>query len=206
MYKSAVKEKKFWFWIIGTTFGLISGFFAAFLLTLDYLYLAGAICGLCLGFFQGLFLLKLLNKKIFAVNNHILVKWILATTFGMSIGGGITNLFGNLTSNPPLIIGLFIFITIIPLSIAQGLAMDWQKNKIYMWLFANFCGVLASGLFGVLLYFVSAEIAVAITGGGLGAIFIFIMVATLSISLSSGLTFGGITGLFLLRLLNDRKE
>lgn len=205
MYKSAIREKKFWFWIIGTTFGLITGAFAAFLLTLEYLSLTGAVCGLCLGFFQGLFLPKLLNKKILAVNNYIFVKWILATTIGMSIGGGITSLFKNLIYNQSLIIGLFIFITIIPLSITQGLVMDWQKNKIYIWLLANFCGVLASGLVGILLCFVSVAVAMAITGGGLGALFIFIMVATLSISLSSGLTFGGITGLFLLRLLNDRK-
>jgi hypothetical protein len=70
MYKSAVREKKFWFWVIGTTFGLITGVFAGFVLTLDHLSLAGdhlslagAICGLCLGFFQGLVLPKLLNKN-----------------------------------------------------------------------------------------------------------------------------------------------
>ncbi|HYW18189.1 MAG TPA: hypothetical protein VE956_02570 [Nodularia sp. (in: cyanobacteria)] len=121
-----------WFWVRGTTIGLNSGIIAALLSTnrLEYLSLSGVVCGFFLGFAQGLFLPKLFNQRIFAINNHILVKWILATTFGMSIGGGITSLLARFIPNSTVLLILGVFITIIPLSLAQGLVMKWQKKKI----------------------------------------------------------------------------
>ncbi|MBD2359843.1 hypothetical protein H6G36_01280 [Anabaena minutissima FACHB-250] len=208
MYKNPLKDKKIWFWVIGNTIGLISGIIAAFFsstYTLEYLSISGATCGFFLGFAQGLFLPKLFNQRIFAINNHILVKWILATTFGMFIGGGITSLLGRFISNPAVVLISGVFITIISLSFAQGLVMRWEMKKIYSWLFANLLGFLSSGTVGVLVYFLCTSIVVGLTGGGLGALFVLIPVAGLSISLSTGLIYGSITGLFLLRLLNDKK-
>jgi hypothetical protein len=205
MYKNLLRDKKFWFWVIGTTIGLSSGIIAALLstYTLEYLSLLGAICGLFLGFAQGLFLAKLFNQRKFAITNHILVKWILATTFGMSIGGGITSLLGRFISNRSVILTLGILLAIIPLSFAQGFVMEWQAKKIYRWLLANLLGVLSSGAVGVFVYFLSSSIVVGLTGGGFAALIVLLTVTTLSISLSTGFVYGGITGLFLLRLLND---
>ncbi|HYW18190.1 MAG TPA: hypothetical protein VE956_02575 [Nodularia sp. (in: cyanobacteria)] len=79
------------------------------------------------------------------------------------------------------------------------------KEKNYSWLLANFLGVLSSGAVGIFVYFLSVSIVVGIIGGGLAALVVLITVAGLSTSLSTGFVYGAITGLFLLRLLNDRK-
>lgn len=220
MYIDWKKDKYFLFWVLGTTIGLVAGLIAGFLCSIviyDFPpfrvsqglinFFGSAIAGLVLGFCQGIPLAKLLKQKGLSSNTRrMTITWILATAIGFSIGGRVTSLWthvdGTLSANM-LIFKLFIIFILIGL--AQGIMMKWSIKKISQWLLAYIISILASVLVGVFLYFVSTSLAVGLTGGGLGALAVVLIIAPLLISLSSGLIYGSITFFFLPSLLNNNE-
>ncbi|MBD2293035.1 hypothetical protein H6G06_05940 [Anabaena sphaerica FACHB-251] len=193
---------KFWWWVFATTIGFVIGFFLGLFSSLLAIYTSlsaisgfwgGALGGLCVGIAQKL----VLRKKVSA-------KWILATSFGFSIGCGIGGLIIASTSiRHNSIIGPILGMVsgIISLSFAQARTMGWQKNKTIKWLIATTLGVTVGAGTGALACILAGVIAGQIFRGGLDTLGTVLLAATVAGSMVSGLTYGGITGLFLIKLL-----
>ncbi len=109
------------------------------------------------------------------------MKWISATTIGLSIGAGITNIWTDFNPQSPVELALSLLLIIIVVSLTQGLMMKWSINSIYKWILVKIVSALASALVSVFLYFVSASIAVGLTGGGLAALGLALLIANLLI-------------------------
>ncbi|MEA5574908.1 hypothetical protein [Anabaena sp. UHCC 0451] len=190
---------KFWWWVFATTIGFVIGFFLGLFSSLLAIntslsaisgFWGGGLGGLCVGIAQKLVL-----------RNQVSAKWILATTVGFSIGCGIGGLILVITSNAIISSILGIVSGIISLSFAQALTMEWQKNKTLKWLIANSIGVTVGAGTGALACILAGVIAQNIFRGGLETLIPVLVSATLAGSMVSGLTYSGITGLFLIKLL-----
>lgn len=215
MYIDSKKDKYFYFWVLGTSIGLVASLIAGFLFSIVIYdvaalrglinFFASAIAGLILGCCQGIPLAKILKQKgLFTNIRKITIQWILATTIGLSLGGRVTSLWTNLngTLSPKMLVfQISIIFTLIAL--AQGIMMKWSIKKIFQWLLAHIISILASVLVGILLYFVLAALLVGLTGGGLGAVVLASITAPLLLSLSSGLIYGCVTFFFLPSLLKN---
>ncbi|BAZ80980.1 MAG: hypothetical protein ACKO9I_16695 [Sphaerospermopsis kisseleviana] len=192
-------KAKYWWWVFATTIAIVIGFFLGLFSSLPAInsslsaisgFWGGALGGLCVGIAQKLVL-----------RHQLSAKWILATTFGFSIGCGIGSLILVMTSNG-IISSIFGLVSgIISLSFAQARTMKWQKNKTLKWLIANSIGVTVGAGIGVLACIIAGVIAGQIVRGGLETLGTILLAATVAGSLVMGLTYGGITGLFLIKLL-----
>lgn len=190
---------KFWWWVFATTIGFVIGFFLGLFSSLLAIssslsaisgFWGGALGGLCVGIAQQ-----------WVLRNNVSAKWILATSFGFSIGCGIGGLILVITSNAIISSILGIVSGIISLSFAQARTMEWQKNKTLKWLIANSIGVTVGAGTGALACIFAGVLAGQIVRGGLETLGTILLAATVAGSVVSGLTYGGITGLFLIKLL-----
>lgn len=150
---------------------------------------------------------KLLKQKGSSRNiRQVIIKWILGTTIGFSVGGSITSLWINLIGSTSAQILIFqIALIIIFIGLGQGLIIKWSTKELFQWLLAHIISILASLLIGLLLYFLSISIGVSITGSGLGAIFFILIIAPLLIILSTGIIYGCVTLYCLSSFLDQNK-
>ncbi|WP_071190300.1 hypothetical protein [Trichormus sp. NMC-1] len=199
MSNSTVRWKFWWRWVLATTIGFFIGFFLGLFSSLLAInsslsgisgFWGGALGGLCVGIAQKL----VLRKKVSA-------KWILATTFGFSMGCGIGGLILVITSNAIMSPILGIASGIISLSFAQALVMKWPREKTLNWLIATTIGVIVGAGIGALACILAAVTAEKIFIGGLETLIPILLSATVAGSMVSGFIYGGITGLFLIKLL-----
>lgn len=192
-------KAKYWWWVFATTIAIVIGFFLGLFSSLPAInsslsaisgFWGGALGGLCVGIAQKLVL-----------RHQLSAKWILATTFGFSIGCGIGGLILVMTSNG-IISSIFGLVSgIISLSFAQARTMEWQKNKTLKWLIGNTISVIMGVGAGILVSILAAFMAQNIFKGGLETLISILLSAAVAGSLVMGLIYGIITGLFLIKLL-----
>ncbi|WP_016949234.1 hypothetical protein [Anabaena sp. PCC 7108] len=199
MSNPTVRWKFWWRWVLATTIGFSLGFFLGLFSSLLGInsslsaisgFWGGALGGLCVGIAQKL----VLRKKVSA-------KWILATTFGFSMGCGIGGLILVITSNAIMSPILGIASGIISLSFAQALVMKWPREKTLNWLIATTIGVIVGAGIGTLACILAAVTAEKIFKGDLQTLIEILFSAAVAGSMVSGFIYGGISGLFLIKLL-----
>ncbi|WP_414751878.1 hypothetical protein [Anabaena sp. CCY 9910] len=218
MYFDWKKDKLYFFWILGTTIGLVAGLISALFSSVAIYnlplvgaskglinFLSSAIAGLILGFCQGIALAKLLKHQELSINiRRLTIKWILATTIAFSLGGQVTSLWTNLdgTLTPQMLVfklSLILFL----IGLGQGIFMQWSIKKISQWLLTHILSILASILVGVFLFFLTISIGRGLSSGGLGVLVYAFLIAPLLISVSTGIIYGSITILFLPSILKN---